>query len=69
MSYMFEGSTFSGDISSWNVSNVEFMRSMFRDSRFNEDISRWDTSNVRDMSHMFAHSRSIRTLVTGMYRT
>lgn len=56
MSYMFCGSKFNGNISSWDVSNVMNMRRMFYDSQFNGDISNWDVSNVKDMSDMFAYS-------------
>jgi surface protein len=47
---------FNGDISKWNVSNVENMSSMFWDSSFNGDISKWNVSKVKDMSSMFGHS-------------
>ena len=49
-------SKFNGDLSNWDVSNVEDMRFMFSNSSFtceNGDISKWDVSNVRDMSYMF----------------
>ena len=42
-----------GDISLWDVSNVQNMKRMFYRSQFNGDISRWDVSNVKDMSYMF----------------
>ena len=44
---------FNGDISKWDVSNVENMYSMFRGTTFNGDISKWDVSKVKDMSAMF----------------
>jgi surface protein len=45
---------FNGDISLWNVSNVENMRDMFFGCiKFNGDISLWDVSNVKDMYGMF----------------
>ena len=31
-----------GDVSNWNVSNVEYMVHMFEVSPFSGDISRWD---------------------------
>jgi hypothetical protein len=37
---------FNGDISQWDVSNVESMRDMFHGSQFNGDISDWDVSRV-----------------------
>ena len=46
---------FHGDISKWNVSNVEDMSGMFYGMKyFNCDISNWDVSNVKKMSVMFA---------------
>ena len=68
MSYLFLGGTeefwkdhpvlssFDGDISNWNVSNVENMEYMFCGSDFNEDISDWNVSNVTDMENMFTYS-------------
>lgn len=47
---------FNGDISEWDVSNVEDMTAMFFASKFNGDISEWDVSNVNDMSMMFCQS-------------
>ena len=49
-------SGFNGDISKWNVSNVESMADMFNKSAFNGDISNWDVSKVRYMGWMFAYS-------------
>ena len=56
MSSKFEHSTFNGDISGWNVSNVEYMNRMFENSKFNGDLSRWDASKVRNMYCMFYKS-------------
>ena len=42
MGWMFAMSQFNGDISSWNVSNVEYMKDIFRCSQFKGDISKWD---------------------------
>jgi len=53
MSYLFLESDFNGDISEWDVSNVESMYSMFANSKFNGDISRWNVSKVKDMRYMF----------------
>ena len=54
MSALFKGTNFNGDISEWDVSNVENMTWMFsRCKAFNQDISKWDVSNVKDMSYMF----------------
>jgi len=47
-------SSFNGDISNWNTSNVGGMSSMFRSaSAFNQDIGNWDTSSVTIMESMF----------------
>ena len=59
MSYMFYNSAFNGDISEWDVSNVENMASMFAYSDFdcsNGDISEWDVSNVTNMECIFFES-------------
>ena len=45
-----------GDISNWDVSNVEDMECMFYNTKFNGDISNWDVSNVKDMDDMFYDS-------------
>lgn len=50
---LFENSSFNGDISRWNTSNVVSMRRMFSKSQFDGDISGWDTSQVNDMYAMF----------------
>lgn len=48
---------FNGDISKWDVSNVETMKEMFMNNHeFDGDISKWDVSNVTDMSRMFSDS-------------
>ena len=57
MSYLFSFSSFSGDISKWNVSNVIDMIHMFRDCKsFNSDLSKWNVSSVIDMTGMFKNS-------------
>lgn len=59
MSYLFYESSFKGDISNWNVSNVENMESMFDNAYyFNCDISKWDVSNVKKMHSMFFEATS-----------
>ena len=60
MSALFYYSSFNGDISGWDVSNVKIMYSMFEHSEFtgkNGDISNWDVSNVKDMRYMFTDSK------------
>ncbi len=50
----FEFSNFNGDISGWDVSNVQYMDSMFYNAAlFNIDISGWNVSNVANMNNMF----------------
>jgi len=49
--------TFNGDISEWDVSNVEDMYCMFKGSKFNGDISKWDVSNCKSLSDMFRSSK------------
>ena len=41
MQDMFYDSEFNGDISKWDVSNVEDMSFMFANSKFNGNISMW----------------------------
>lgn len=56
VSLMFAGALnlTTGDISSWDVSNVTNMSGMFdNNQKFNPDVSSWDVSNVTDMSRMF----------------
>ena len=53
-------STFDGDISYWDVSNVTNMKYMFTNCNYsgnNRDISNWDVSNVTDMEAMFLNSK------------
>lgn len=60
MAKLFYRSDFNGDISKWDVSNVENMEAMFMVSAFtgeNGDISGWDVSNVKDMWGMFNRSK------------
>ena len=60
MSELFKNeAAFNEDISSWDVSNVEFMLEMFRNaSTFNQDLSYWDVSSVQDMYEMFKNATS-----------
>ena len=54
MSELFRETDFNGDISSWDVSNVNDMSGMFWVCKsFNQDISNWDVSKVTDMRCMF----------------
>ena len=54
MSCMFLKSRFNGNISNWDVSNVEDMSWMFGRSVFDGDLANWDVSNVKNMNHMFS---------------
>ena len=59
LSCLFQGSEFDGDISGWDVSNVEYMEQTFLESKFtgkNGDISKWDVRNVRNFRQMFDSS-------------
>ena len=54
MSHLFEDTDFKGNISNWDVSNVEDMQFMFRGCKsFNCNISNWDVSSVTNMYQMF----------------
>ena len=53
---MFAGSKFNGDISQWDVGNVENIIGMFYESKFNGDISKWNVSNIKNMYRMFDNS-------------
>ena len=56
MSKLFIYSDFNGNISQWDVSNVNNMNSMFCGCiKFDKDISKWDVSNVKRMSNIFAN--------------
>ena len=57
MSFLFwDFRDFNGDISEWDVSNVQNMVCMFANTQFNGDISKWDVSSVEDMTGMFENS-------------
>ncbi len=54
MSGLFNGdSTFNGDITQWNTSNVTNMQALFQESAFNKNIGDWDVSKVTNMGSMF----------------
>ncbi len=56
MSFMFsEAAFFDGNISSWNVSQVNLMTEMFFGATsFNGNVSSWNVSQVTDMGGMFS---------------
>jgi plastocyanin len=60
MSELFKNeASFNEEISSWDVSSVEFMLEMFQSaSTFNQDLSHWDVSSVEDMTAMFKNATS-----------
>ena len=59
MEGLFEDSTFNGDISRWDVSNVENMDKMFHNAYlFNQNISNWDVSNVQTADYMFCNAKT-----------
>jgi surface protein len=65
MSAMFRGcSSFNGDLSGWDVSNVEDMSLMFCDCKSFEGIGleNWDVSKVQFSSHIFHRCESIKNL-------
>jgi surface protein len=53
MARMFKTSDFNGDLSKWDVSNVEDMYEMFEQTNFNNDISNWNIKNLKDARDMF----------------
>jgi surface protein len=56
-SLFLDATTFDGDISSWDVSDVTSMISLFNGAaRFNKDISKWDVSSVQNISGLFANA-------------
>ena len=59
MRYMFFNvAAFDGDLSGWDVSNVENMVATFYGTSFNGDISGWDVSSVTTMDSMFYNAGS-----------
>ena len=53
MSYLFFDSKFNGDISNWDVNNVEDMSGMFAYSKFKRDISNWNVRKDCNVENMF----------------
>lgn len=50
---MFMGSSFSGDLSLWDMSNVSLTTRMFYRSTYTGDLSKWEYSQLRDDTDMF----------------
>ena len=57
MSWLFNESSFNGDISEWDTSNVTNMEGMFYRSKFTGDISKWNVNKVTNMIHIFRESK------------
>ena len=57
MATLFEGSSFSGDISKWDVSNVTDMARMFAESTFKGNIGKWVVPKVTNMDRLFYKSQ------------
>ncbi|MCP4456809.1 MAG: BspA family leucine-rich repeat surface protein [Cytophagales bacterium] len=57
MSYMFRDvGLLNGDLSSWDVSNVELMNGTFDDCNIYSGLASWNTESVTQMSSMFSDS-------------
>ncbi len=53
-SMFYKSSSFTGDLSNWDVSNVTDMKYMFDGANsFNSDLSKWNVSKVTRMDRMF----------------
>ena len=53
----YKASSFNGNISNWNVSNVTDMGSMFYNATsFNQNLSKWDVSSVFNQEYMFENT-------------
>ena len=64
--YMFYSTSFNGDLSGWNVSQVTNMNSMFNgNARFNGDLSGWDVSQVTSMISMFWNAAAFNGDLSG----
>ena len=63
---VFDKSDFNGDISGWDVSNVEDMYAMFYDAKsFNQSLNKWNVSNVKNMNLMFYNAKSFNQDISG----
>lgn len=56
MSGMFEGSTFSKDLSAWDVSTVTNLSAMFKDTEYDKDISTWEINENVNSHDFFANN-------------
>jgi len=63
-----DASSFTSDLSNWDVSNVTDMGDMFVGvSSFTSDLSNWDVSNVTNMTNMFLNADINETGTTTNY--
>ena len=54
MNHLFQGRTFTDNITGWDTSRVTNMAVMFaQTSGFNQDISQWNTARVTNMAYLF----------------
>ena len=65
MQRMFQSTTFTGDLSNWDVSSVDTMQQMFDNSTFTSDLSGWDVSSATQMARMFYLAVSFDSDLTG----
>jgi surface protein len=66
MRRMFSHSTFNGDISGWDVSNVTTLEGIFHGAAsFNGDVSNWDVSNVTNLDRAFSVAGSFNGDISG----
>ncbi len=50
---MFESSKFNGDVSGWDVQNVQTFQAMFQKSPFCGDVSQWKWASAAHVGYMF----------------
>ena len=58
MNSMFRDTSFSANLSGWNVSQVTDVSRVFQGSSFNGDLSGWNVSRVQNMQSMFSGASS-----------
>ena len=62
----YDNTTFNGDISKWDTSNVTHLEYTFRNAHsFNQNINNWDTSNVKTMMGTFYTAREFNQPLAG----
>jgi hypothetical protein len=52
-----KGKFFNGDISDWDVSNVESASNLFTDSYFQGSLSKWDVRRIKKINEIFYDSK------------